>query len=79
VGCRSAATPFGSQVLFVESIKREEKETMNLYPKLDRIDRVTNVVIGAALVVYSFLDPREKILLLVAVVGIGLVFIFGST
>ena len=52
---------------------------MNLYPKLDRIDRVTNVVIGAALVVYSFLDPREKILLLVAVVGIGLVFIFGST
>lgn len=51
---------------------------MNLDPKLGTIDRVTNVVIGAALLAYAFFGPLEKIPLQVAVVGAGLVFIVGG-
>ena len=51
---------------------------MKLDPKLGRTDRITNVVIGAALVVYAFLGPLEKLPLQVVVVGIGLVFIVGG-
>jgi len=51
---------------------------MNLDPKLGRTDRITNVVIGAALVVYAFLGPLEKMPLQIVVMGIGLVFIVGG-
>ena len=69
----------GAQRLLVGSNKRgEEKGTMKLDPKLGRTDRITNVVIGAALVVYAFLGPLDKLPLQVVVVGIGLVFIVGG-
>jgi hypothetical protein len=51
---------------------------MKLDPKLGRTDRITNVVIGATLVVCAFLGPLEKLPLQVVVVGIGLVFIVGG-
>ncbi|MDH3215300.1 MAG: hypothetical protein OEN01_03295 [Candidatus Krumholzibacteria bacterium] len=50
---------------------------MKLDPKLGRTDRITNVAIGAALVVYAFLG-LEKLPLQVVVVGIGLVFVVGG-
>ena len=56
----------------------EEDEIINLDPKLGRIDRVTNVVVGAALVAYAFLGSLDKIPVQVAVVGIGLVFVVGG-
>ena len=55
----------------------EEKGTMNLDPKLGRTDRITNVVLGAALVMYAFWG-LDKIPVQVVVVGIGLVFIVGG-
>lgn len=51
---------------------------MNLDPKLGRTDRITNVVIGAAFVVYAFFGPLEKMPLQIVVMGIGLVFIVGG-
>ncbi len=51
---------------------------MNLDPKLGRIDRITNVVVGAALVAYAFFGSLDKIPVQVAVVGIGLVFVVGG-
>ncbi len=56
----------------------EEKETMKLDPKLGRTDRITNSVVGAALVAFGFIGPLEKIPLQVAVIGIGLVFVVGG-
>ena len=50
---------------------------MNLDPRLGRTDRITNVVLGAALVVYAFWG-LEKMLLQVVGVGIGLVFVVGG-
>jgi len=65
--------------LLVGLIKRgEESGTMKLDPKLGRTDRITNVVVGAALVVYAFFGPLEKMPLQVVLVGIGLVFIVGG-
>lgn len=51
---------------------------MKLNPKLGRTDRITNIVIGAALVVYAFLGPLEKMPVQLVVGGIGLVFIAGG-
>jgi hypothetical protein len=50
---------------------------MNLDPKLGRTDRITNVVLGAALVMYAFWG-LDRIPVQVVVVGIGLVFIVGG-
>jgi len=55
-----------------------KKRTMKLDPKLSRTDRITNVVIGAALVAYAFLGPLEKVPVQIVVMGIGLVFIVGG-
>lgn len=51
---------------------------MKLDPRLGRTDRITNVVIGAALVVYALLGPLEKMPLQIVLAGIGLVFIVGG-
>jgi hypothetical protein len=51
---------------------------MNLNPKLGRAERIMNVVVGAALVVYAFLGPLEKMPLQVVIGGLGLVFVVGG-
>lgn len=51
---------------------------MKLDPNLGRTDRIINVVVGIALVVYAFLGPLDKILLQIVVMGAGLVLMVGG-
>jgi hypothetical protein len=51
---------------------------MNLNPTLGRTERITNVVVGAALIMYAFLGPLEKMPLQVVIGGFGLVFVVGG-
>ncbi|MBT8461518.1 MAG: hypothetical protein KJO44_03270 [Gemmatimonadetes bacterium] len=51
---------------------------MNLNPKLGRTERVTNVAVGAALIVSAFLGLFDKMPLRVLIGGLGLVFVVGG-
>jgi len=51
---------------------------MNLNPSLGRIDRIGSLVVGAGLLVYTFLGGVDKIWLRGICAGLGLVFTIGG-